>query len=117
MKNDNVTGNETVNSNFLNVLLALKENIMKDLKVAEIGIVKEIKNDLCYCYLLNSKSTELICIKLNNLSLSQNDIVLIVFTNTDFRTNLNRLKNNQETIDYTNGQKHSYNFGVIIGKI
>lgn len=114
---DKTTGNQNVSSDFLKVLMALKSNIMKDLNVAEIAIVSQKNGDEINCYLLNDNNVRVVCISLHNVTVNEGDIVLIIFTNTDFRTNLKKYKQNRATYKVEADTLHSKNYGVIIGKI
>lgn len=109
-----ITGNKTTNSGMLDVYAALKTNIMNSLKVAELGIVEDVVK--MKCSLLNSPSIKILCTKLSSIEVHKGDIVLIVFTNSDFRTNLKRLESNLEPLEVTEN-KHSIDYGVIIGII
>lgn len=109
-----ITGNKNTSSSFLDVLMALKKNIMKDLNVAEIGIIKQIKGDDYYCSLLNNSKTTIVCRNLTNIEININDLVLILFTNTDTRNNLNRYKSNQNLVSVENLQLHSNSYGIIV---
>ena len=92
-------------------------NRMKDLNVAEVGQVTEIKGDNYTITSLNNPSIKLKCLKLKNLQINLKDIVLVLFTNSDFRLNLNKIKNNQVTQKIEDENLHSKNFGIIIGSI
>lgn len=117
-RNKNVTGNKTLDGNFLNVLLALKQNVMKDLNVADIAIIEQIKDNYnIYCKQLNNNLTTIVATKLNNLELSIGDCVVILYINDDFRLNLKRLKSNQSIVNTTETNYHTKNYGVIIGKL
>lgn len=112
----NVTGSEVVDGGFARVLFALKNNIMKDLNVADVARITAIKDDNnIYCSSLTNPSITLVCTKLKNLELSKEDCVLILYTNEDFRTNLSRFKNNQSISAITTTDKHTKNYGIIIG--
>lgn len=112
----NITGNQTIDGSFLNVLLALKENIMIDLNVADVGIITKIKDNYnIYCNLLTNSSAVVVCSKLKNLELSENDCVLILYTNEDFRANLKRLKNNQSIVNIDSNIYHNKTYGIIVG--
>ena len=108
-------GNEVYSSDFLKVLMALKTNIKKDLKVAEVARVVQINGEAFNCQLLSDSST-VSCAKLQNLEISTSDIVLILFTDTDFRSNLKRAKMNNVTQN-VESELHTKNYGVIIGII
>lgn len=111
------TGNNVVSSDFLRVLLALKKNTMKDSNVADVAVVSSILSDKITCTLLSNSKAFIYCEKLQDLNVQVNDVVLIVFTNTDFRQNLNRIKNNQQPIDNSNEVLHSLNYGIIVGLV
>ena len=113
----NNTGNNVVSSDFLKVLLALKKNTFKDLNVAELATVTKILNNDITCNLLNNQDTFVICRKLQGLEIQENDIVVILFTNTDFRENLSRYENSQPLINKESDLLHSKSYGIIIGKI
>ena len=114
---DKITGNQNVSSDFLRVLMALKSNVMKDTNVAEIAIVSQINGDEISCNLLNDNNIKVVCVSLHGISINEGDVVLIIFTNTDFRTNLKRYKQSQATYKIEADTLHSKNYGVIIGKI
>lgn len=108
---------------FLEVLLVLKANIFRELNVATLGIVKEIKDNT---YVVNpfptlnteNKETNIEVIKVSNVEININDVVVILFMDRNFIQNLNQLKNNQKLSQLSkNVVLHSKNFGIIIGKI
>ena len=109
------SGNNTISSDFLRVLMALKKNTMKDNNVAEVAKISSISSGKITCTLLSNSKTFIYCEALKDLDVQVNDVVLIIFTNTDFRQNLNRIKNNQQPIDNSNEILHSLNYGIIVG--
>lgn len=112
-----ITGNKgTGQDTLLDVLLALKRNIMKDNNVAEICKILSIKDDNIKVSSIN-KQEQLICTKLQGLDVKVDDIVLVIFTNTDFRINLTRIKANQQTLPLNSDVLHSSNFGVVVGLV
>lgn len=111
-----VSGNKTVSSDFLRVLLALKKNTMRDNNVAEVCLVQDISQSEIRCNTLSSDSV-IVCEKLQDLEIQKNDVVLVVFTNTDFRQNLKRIKSNQKSVKNQDEILHSLNYGVVIGLI
>lgn len=111
------SGNKVVSSDFLRVLLALKQNTMRDNNVAEVAQVTNVTSDTLTCTLLSNANTYVNCIKLQNLDIKKDDIVLIVFTNKDFRQNLNRIKNNQKPIDNQAETLHSLSYGIVVGLV
>lgn len=112
----NESGGKYVSSDFLKVLLALKKNVMKDTNVADVCIVNKV-DDSIYCAPVNNSNVTIVCDKLNNLNVSQNDIVVVLYMNSDFRQNLKRFKQNQPLMNVNSEQMHSLNYGVIIGII
>lgn len=111
------TGNQNTSSDFLRVLMALKKNTMKDLNVAEVCKVTRIENEQYVVEPINNTGQKWYCAKLQNLQIEVNNIVLVLFTNTDFRLNLKRIKNNQITQNTNDKDLHTTNNGVIIGII
>ena len=102
------TGNSTYSSDFLRVLLALKDNVMRDTNVAEICQVTQVNDTNDYvCVPLSDDKTKLYCCKIQNLNVQQDDVVLVIFTNTDNRLNLKRLENNLRVQNITNKTLHS----------
>lgn len=110
-------------SDDLEVLLALKKNIFRDLKVASLGQVKEVNDSNISVSLFPTYSNEselyINCYKLNNLEINKNDVVLVLFLDKNFIQNLNQIKNNQtkSTLDSNNIELHSLKYGIIIGVI
>ncbi len=81
---------------FLQVLMALKENIFNDLQVATVAIVTQIIEDadgnrtvLCRDF-GDTISFQAYC--LYNMDVLQGDVVVILYTDKDFRTNLKKLQ-------------------------
>lgn len=122
MDKSNFYGRSFVSSDFSRVLNAVKSNIMKDLKVATMAIVKFINNDgtlqIESFPQLSSESTRYITCYNAIEDIAVNDIVLVLFCDRNFNTNLSQLKNLQTTTDLSNeAQLHSEQNGVAILKI
>lgn len=119
MNNDDkkITGNKIVTSDFLRVLLALKENIMKDLHVAEICKVTSVSDNQIIVNPINNLDFKIFCISLENIQVNINDIVIVLFTNNDFRKNLKRLKSNLNPQKDNTITLHSLEYGIIIAKL
>lgn len=107
------TGNEFTNSDFLEVLLVLKENVMRAICCNEVCQVIGIDEEIA-CRILSSGET-VNCIALENLNVNKNDIVLIAFCDTDFRANLNRIKKGKDPQYSKQEVIHTRDAGVIIG--
>lgn len=110
----NYKGNEVNSKDFLEILFALKNNIMKDLNVCEVAQIESISNDIYKCKILSTDEV-ITVIPLQNLEIAQNDVVVILFSNTDFRTNLKRIQNDNVAITNDTLNLHNKSFGIIIG--
>lgn len=117
-------GNRGISKNDdLEVLLALKRNILRDLKVASLGIVKSIKDNIIKVNLFptytNESEITIDCYCLKNLEVNKDNVVLVLFLDRNFIQNLNQKNNNQQLtkIDSKNIELHSLKYGVIIGII
>lgn len=112
-------GNNNTDASFLDVLFALKDNIMKDLNVADIVTVISVDNDnrKFRCKLLANPNLQVECTNLQSLEVKVNDVMLAVFTTSDFRTNLSKVKNDQQLLKIENQTLHSKNYGVLVGLI
>lgn len=112
-------GNRNSTASFADVCEALKNNIMRNLSVAELVTITSV-NDAASLYktsLLSNPSQTIECTKLQELDVKVNDVMLAIFTNTDFRTNLSKVKNGQAISEMKNQTLHSKNYGVLVGLI
>ena len=117
-------GNRGISKNDdLEVLLALKRNILRDLKVASLGIVKSIQDNIIKVNLFptytNENEITIDCYCLKNLEVNKDNVVLVLFLDRNFIQNLNQKNNNQQLtrIDSKNIELHSFKYGVVIGII
>lgn len=110
----NYKGNEVNSKDFLEILFALKNNIMKDLNVCEVAQIESISSEIYKCKILSTDEV-ITAIPLQNLTISQNDVVVILFSNTDFRTNLKRIQNDNAAITDDTLNLHNKSFGIIMG--
>ena len=110
----NYKGNEVNSKDFLEILFALKNNIMKDLNVCEVAQIESISNEIYKCKILSTDEV-ITAVPLQNLQIVQNDVVVILFSNTDFRTNLKRIQNDNAAITDDTLNLHNKSFGIIIG--
>ena len=110
----NYKGNEVNSKDFLEILFALKNNIMKDLNVCEVAQIESISSGIYKCKILSTDEI-ITAIPLQNLQIVKNDVVVILFSNTDFRTNLKRIQNNNIGITDDTLNLHNKSFGIIIG--
>lgn len=106
----------------LDVLLALKTNIFKTLKVATLAQVVSVDNDTVTATIFplykDEDELNLEVQKLKNIEVSKGDIVLILFLDRNFNQNLKQTQNNQtrtKLIDSKDNFLHSLKYGVIIG--
>ena len=110
----NYKGNEVNSKDFLEILFALKNNIMKDLNVCEVAQIESISNGIYKCKILSTDEI-ITAVPLQNLQIAQNDVVVILFSNTDFRTNLKRIQNDNAATTDDTLNLHNKSFGIIIG--
>ena len=110
----NYKGNEVNSKDFLEILFALKNNIMKDLNVCEVAQIESISSGIYKCKILSTDEV-ITAIPLQNLQIAQNDVVVILFSNTDFRTNLKRIQNDNAGITDDTLNLHNKSFGIIMG--
>lgn len=110
-------GNITENTSFLDVCFALKNNVFRTMNVADVCVVREITGDNVRCEYITNNNIAISCVKLKDLTLAINDVVLVIFTNNDFRTSLNAFKANQPNTNFTSTALHEKEFGVIVGVI
>lgn len=116
MKENIYSGNDFSWEDELSSLLELKKVIMKNLNVAEVCKVEKVNENEIKCKLLNSDNV-IICDKLKDLVINKDDIVLVVFTDTDFRLNLKKEKLGKVTQIIENDFNHDLSYGIIIGII
>lgn len=113
--------NNITDDDELEVLLALKRNIFKSLKVSSLGQVKELNESTINVGLfpIYSDETEITieCYKLKDLEINKNDVVLVLFLDRNFKQNLNQVKNNQNktNLNSNNSELHSLKYGIIVG--
>lgn len=111
-------GNDTTSSSFDDFVLAFKNNIMRNLNVADIvKIIQKLDNNTYKVQSITNLAAKYDCISLSNLAFNENDVALIVFANADFRTNLIRLQNSQEISSTNVKTLHSNAYGILIGLI
>lgn len=115
------TNNNVVSSDFLRVLLTLKQNVMQDLHVATVAkITSIIQGEEVTSYTCNeicNSKMQIDCYALDGLTLAQGDVVLILFVDNDFRQNYKRIKLGQVPQDMQTTNLHTMSYGIIIGKL
>ena len=101
--------------NLLSLLNVLKENVMFNTNVAEVMIVKNKDSKYVYCSDINNDKNIYPCYTLNTLDVNEGDCVLVLFTNTDFRLNLEKIKNNEPLQNGNKRCEHKKDYAIIIG--
>lgn len=108
-------------NDLMGVLMALKYNTFRDLKVATLGTVVSIGDRVLvkpFPLITDETDKNITCHKLSGLELIENDIVLVIFTDRNFLQNLSQLKNNQKLSKLTeNDTLHVDKYGIIVGKV
>lgn len=107
-------GNDVVSSDFLKVLLALKDNIMRDLHCNDIGIVVSTSGNECVCKLLSNPDIKISCTKINNIITDKDDVVFIAYTDINSKHNAKQLSDQKDLRNQTIGNKHAYENAVIV---
>lgn len=105
--------NKTFSSDFLRVLLALKDNVMKDTHANDMAIVTQANGSNYICKLMSNENVVFSCIASMNLDVATNDVVLVTFCDTDFRPNLKRYVQGQTLQNNDSTTLHSRAYGVI----
>lgn len=115
--NDNLFNNQT---DLAQALYSLKYQILNELKVASIGIVREIQENKIkvelFPYLENEKQqfvyTE------TAVEIKENDIIIVLFMDRNFIQNLSQIKNNNKTTKLKeNMDLHSLKYGIIVANL
>lgn len=111
------TGNQVISGDFLRVLEALKGNINRNLNVAELAIIKTKNDDGTYsCSLLNHPDTLINCYSLPDDNFEIETLVVILFINSDFRTNIKTYLSGKITKEVEDKILHSKDYGIILSK-
>ena len=119
MNSNQQAGNKQTTFTLDDIFKAMKGNIFRDLNVADIVRVMSVDdmNSKYMCTLLSNPDLRIETTKLQDLTIQKDDVMLCIFTSTDFRTNLSKFKNKQVLQTTTNETLHSKNYGVLVGLI
>lgn len=109
-----VTGNNNVSSDFMKVLLALKANIFRDLKVADIFKVMQYNKSAWTCQSICTGNS-ISCVTLTDVEVATGDYVLCVYCDYDYRANLTKAKAGSVYSKVTEDASHST--GIIVGVV
>lgn len=82
---ENISGNKTSSFDLMSVLMALKENILNDLHVADVCKIIEKKTEGYYVSLYNDETVKFQCRTILNVELAKDDVVLVVYTDSNFK--------------------------------
>ena len=109
--------NKVLSGDFLKVLLALKESIMKDIHCSELAIIKEVYTNNCNCSLLSNPEIKINAYKTKGTICRVGDIVLVAFSDNDFRSNLLKKDNDSQLQVIDSPIKHQLDYGIIISNL
>lgn len=109
-------GNQTENTSFMDVIFALKQNIFKTLNTCDLYVVRQ-SGDKFTCESIVNNDTKLEAIKLKDLDVQVDDIVLVTFTSHDFRASLNAYKNGDANTNSETTEFHKKTYGIITGVV
>lgn len=110
-------GNYTDNTSFVDVLKTLKQNIFRTLYTAELAVVREIADEAYKCEMLTNRQVYISAIKFQDLDVQINDVVMIIFTGSDYRASLSAYKRGEADTSMSTSQFHQSKYGVIVGLI
>lgn len=111
-------GNYTDNTSFVDILKTLKQNIFRTMQTAELAVVREDLGEGSFrCEFLANQQVFVSALKLQDLDVQVNDVVLIVFTGCDYRASLKAFKNGDANTSFNTQQYHQRLYGVITGLI
>ena len=113
------------NDSELDVLLALKENIFKNLKVGSFGQVKSVNeedNTASVVLFPSYKDSIEITISVTickSVIVKEDDVVVILFLDTNFKQSLKQTIKQQKRsgLDTSIVEMHSINYGVVIASM
>ena len=114
---------EPTSDDLMDFAKAIIDNVMRNLHVAALGIVTKVTTNDIYVKVVptNENETEKEISVINGTSeeLQKDDVVLVLFLDSDFRTNLEQIKaNNTKNLQKNkNLEKHTEKFGIIINKL
>ena len=109
--------NKVFSGDFLKVLLALKDSIMKDIHCSELAIIKEVYSNNCNCSLLSNPDIKINAYRTKGTICRVGDIVLVAFSDNDFRSNLVKKDNNAKLQAIDSTVKHQLDYGIIISNL
>ena len=109
--------NKVFSGDFLKVLLALKESIMKDIHCSELAIIKEVYANNCNCSLLSNPEIKINAYKTKGTICRVGDIVLVAFSDNDFRSNILKKDNDSQLQVIDSPIKHQLDYGIIISNL
>ena len=118
MANEKFTGPSSVTTDLLRVLLTLKDNIFKDLKVATLAKVNSFDEETHTCVVTpfplfeDEQQKTISC--LNFLSVNADDVVVVLFIDRNFIQNLKQFLSQQRLSYLKDKTLHSEKFGIVI---
>lgn len=119
MADERFSGNSANTGSLLEVLLALKANIFRDLKVASMATVKEIKGDTIavskFPLIQDEPEKVIYTINGSGQEINPGDIVIVIFMDRNFLQNLQQAQSNIKMTPLKDLKDlHNEKYGVII---
>lgn len=110
-------GNSYNSQDWIKTLNIVKQNILHSVNVARLCKIKTISENEIICQDLNNSKSTIICTAslISQSMLQTGQIVCVLFTDVDYRSNLNRIKQGLFPQDTSNKNLHSVNYGIIVG--
>jgi hypothetical protein len=117
-KDYNSVRNSNQQYDLVEIFKISETRVLKNCNVASLAIVDSVddRNVTCRPFPIREGEsvTSIIAYKLNgDMELSKNDIVLVIYTDRDFRGNINNTNNIYSTND---NELHKVDYGVIVMK-
>lgn len=113
------SGRDTNDSDLMEVLMALKANIMRDLHVGTFAIVKKVDPvQVEFFPKIDGEEDKLVEVECTIQEVYVNDVVYVVFADRNFLPALRRLKKGQKMTTMQNDSDlHSEKYGIAIAKL
>lgn len=109
--------NKVFSGDLLKVLLALKDSIMKDIHCSELAVIKEVFTDNCNCSLISNPNIKINAYRVKGTRCKVGDVVLVAFSDNDFRSNLVKKDNNTKLQTIDSVVKHQLDYGIIVSNL
>lgn len=114
-----ITGNRVSDSAFMSLVQAIISNVHRNIHTADIVLVKEVDDtERRYkCTRFANLDMIIYCTNLQGLQVKKNDIMLCIFTDTDYRKDIKEIANRREPYQRESETLHSLSYGILVGLV